>query len=154
MIVARITKRAFADQSLSGRGAMLYSGRWHSKGTPIAYTASTASLALLELLVHVDRNSIPDDLMLLMFEIPDEFVGECTTLPKRWNATPHAPYAQRYGDRWAARGAVGNATLALSVPSAILRTERNILVNPLHPEFGRIRRVSSRSLAIDSRLFG
>lgn len=154
MIVARITKRAFADQALSGRGAMLYSGRWHTKGTPIAYTASTASLALLELLVHVDRANLPDDLMLLQFDIPDKLVGECATLPKQWNATPHRPYAQRFGDRWAARGATGNATLALAVPSAILRSERNILVNPLHPEFGRIVRVSSRSLAIDSRLLG
>lgn len=155
MIVARICKRAFANQALSGRGAMLHPGRWHSIGTPMAYTASTASLALLELLAHVDRQNVPDDIVLLTFEIDDALVSRPARLPSSWHATPYAASAQKFGDRWAERGAAGQGSLGLVVPSALLRRESNVLINPRHPEFASgIRLLDREPIAIDARLIG
>ena len=155
MIVARICKRAFAGQSLSGLGAMRHPGRWHSIGTPMAYTASTASLALLELLAHVDRRNVPDDIVLLTFEIDDRLVARPKRLPARWHETPYQTSAQKFGDRWALLGASGQASLGLIVPSALLRSEANVLINPRHPEFAAgIKLIRREPIAIDARLIG
>jgi RES domain-containing protein len=43
-------------------------------------------------------------------------------------------------------------TAALSVPSAVIRTERNILLNPRHPEAKRILLISDEPFSFDPRL--
>ena len=50
----RITKRKHARSAFTGEGARLYGGRWNSPGTAIIYTAESQSLAVLEILVHLD----------------------------------------------------------------------------------------------------
>jgi RES domain-containing protein len=40
------------------------------------------------------------------------------------------------------------------VPSAVLPAERNILINPAHPDFGRIEVGKPENHALDQRLFG
>jgi hypothetical protein len=56
MILWRLTRRAHAD--LRGRGGELADGRWHTRGRPIVYGASTAALAALEVRVHLICRSI------------------------------------------------------------------------------------------------
>ena len=48
LIVWRLTTARFARSAFSGDGARLYGGRWHRKGVPLVYTASSQSLAMLE----------------------------------------------------------------------------------------------------------
>jgi RES domain-containing protein len=43
----------YAD--LSGAGGLRAAGRWHSQGKRIVYLADHPSSALLEMLVHLDR---------------------------------------------------------------------------------------------------
>ena len=43
-------------------------------------------------------------------------------------------------------------TAVLSVPSAVVPRERNYLLNPAHPDFGKIRRGSPEPFSLDSRL--
>ena len=70
MIVFRIAKKKWI-KDLSGTGAKLTGGRWNPKGYPVIYCAATSSLAILEKLVHVDFDLLPDDLYIAELEIPD-----------------------------------------------------------------------------------
>lgn len=48
--------------------------------------------------------------------------------------------------------AKGLSTAVLSVPSAVIPCERNYLLNPAHPEFGRIWFASPEPFYFDDRL--
>lgn len=151
MRVYRITAAALAGDALSGIGAALYGGRWNSKGTRVAYAAWARSAAILELLVHVgDRRNVPEDRVLLPIDLPEDAVDTLETPPRGWDKLPYAAAVQRAGDAWvrAAR------QLALRVPSALVRSEWNLLINPVHPRFGEVVVGKPESLVLDARLFG
>ncbi len=46
------------------------------------------------------------------------------------------------------------STVALSIPSAVIQVERNILLNPLHPDAGSIRLISDEPFSFDIGLLG
>jgi RES domain-containing protein len=52
------------------------------------------------------------------------------------------------GDRWVAE----RRSAVLRVPSAIIEVESNYLLNPEHPEFGRITISAPVPFAFDARL--
>ncbi|MGH9594598.1 MAG: RES family NAD+ phosphorylase [Bryobacteraceae bacterium] len=53
------------------------------------------------------------------------------------------------GDEWIR----AKSSLALEVPSAALRTEWNVLVNPLHPAVTAIKIEEPRVFRFDARMF-
>lgn len=55
---------------------------------------------------------------------------------------------QTYGTGWVARG----QSLVLRVPSAVLPVSSNYLLNPLHPQAGRLRVVRQVEVSMDPRL--
>lgn len=145
----RITRRA--HQALDGEGARLFGGRWNSEGVPLVYASVTLSLAALEYLTHVDVEDVPDDLIALEIELPDDAPTEvlgASTLPRDWTRSEGHPACVAAGDGWARTG----RTLALQVPSAVIPEERNVLLNPRHPAAERIRVVSARDFSFDLRL--
>ncbi len=149
--VWRICRKPYVDNALDGIGGMYTSGRWHTKRNPIVYTSSSASLAALEVLVHVDPLTAPSDLRLLAIEIPDDLpttVLEPTMLPGDWSTVPAPASLQTLGVSWLTSG--GSAVL--SVPSAVITVERNLLLNPRHPEAQRIRIISTEAFTFDTRL--
>jgi RES domain-containing protein len=144
----RITSREYAD--LSGEGGMYASGRWHTQGHPIVYTAGSRSLAILEKLVHTNPAELPDDQVLITVAFPDALSSEAISLdavPATWT-TPLDPACMALGDAWLQRM---NAPV-LRVPSAVVPEESNYLINPLHPEAGRITIRASRPFQFDERL--
>lgn len=151
MRVWRICRKPYVDNALDRIAGMYTSGRWHTKGNPIVYTASSASLAALEVLVHVDPLTAPSDLRLLAIEVPDDLpttVLESTMLPGDWSTVPAPPSLQTLGVSWLTSG--GSAVL--SVPSAVITVERNFLLNPRHPEAQRIRIISEEASSFITRL--
>ena len=151
MRVWRICRKPYVDTALDGIGGMYTSGRWHSKGNPIVYTASSAALAVLEVLVHVDPLTAPADLRLLAIELPDDLsieVLEPITLPEGWHSVPAPAALQILGSSWLTSG----RTAALNVPSAVIKVERNFLLNPRHPEVQRVRILSDEAFSFDTRL--
>jgi hypothetical protein len=59
------------------------------------YTASSLSLAALEMFVHVDPQEAPDDMVAIPADIPDDVARRerrVTALPKNWRKT-RAPSA-------------------------------------------------------------
>jgi RES domain-containing protein len=151
MRVWRICRKPYVDTALDGIGGMYTSGRWHSKGNPLVYTASSAALAALEVLVHVDPLTAPADLRLLAIELPDDLsteVLEPITLPQGWHSVPAPAALQTIGSSWLTSG----RTAALNVPSAVITVERNFLLNPRHPEVQRVRILSDEAFSFDTRL--
>ena len=67
MRVYRISRPEYVATALLGNGAALAPGRWNSRGVRLAYTASSVSLAMLEILVHVNREDVPDGRRMLAY---------------------------------------------------------------------------------------
>ena len=81
--LARYARR----HDLSGYGAYLYGGRWNLPGRALLYTAGQRALALLETLVHLPVQDLPDDMHLLTLEVPDDASREVVALadlPADW----------------------------------------------------------------------
>jgi RES domain-containing protein len=99
----------------------------------------------------VDPLLAPPDLRLLAIELPADLsmeILEPNTLPMDWADVPAPAQLQALGNAWLRE----LRTAALSVPSPVIRVERNVLINPRHPEAARLRLISDEPFAFDSRL--
>ncbi len=123
-------------QMLSGLGASQYGGRWNSPGTLMVYLGSTLSIAALELLANLDAKSVLDQYNRLQVQFPPEVVRHYNIddLPDNWAAPTMASSVQEAGDNWAK----SMDSLILQVPSAIIPSESNFLLNPIHPDIGHL----------------
>ena len=141
------------SRDLSGKGAQLFGGRWNPKGTAVLYVAESSSQALLEYLPHFPETSMPPDLMLVSIDAPDSLsIKEIDKkdLPADWNSLPPPVSTVEIGRKWL----LDRVTAALRVPSVMLPYGKawNLVLNPEHTEFARIRVVETVPLSIDSRL--
>lgn len=143
MDLFRLCLKPFA--ALDGDGARLYGGRWNSAGRAVVYTSKQLSLAVLEYLVHVEPDNLPEGLIWLKIHLPDDIVVEKVA----GKMAPPPAQACRVGDIWIDRA----KTLALSVPSAILSIEHNVLLNPRHPKMSRVKIVEQQPFSFDPRFF-
>ena len=136
---------------LDGTGARLHGGRWNSPGRGVIYTAETYAGAILEVLVHANLERLPRTQAVLAIEIPDDLAGErlaASDLPG-WNA-PNQAVSRAFGDRWLAEA----RSAVLMLPSLVTQGhELNLLLNPSHPEFARIRVAGTEPVVWDERLF-
>jgi RES domain-containing protein len=136
---------------LSGIGGLRAGGRWHSRGRRIVYLADHPSTALLEMLVHMDRDLIPSTYQLLRIALPPDLAMEAIRLedlPADWRTSTMA--SREIGDRWLDRA----ASALLQVPSAVSHHGHNFLLNPAHPGAAKIVVAETVSAPFDSRLFG
>jgi RES domain-containing protein len=133
-IVWRVSHPAFAAQAYSGLGSERAGGRFNSRGRPVAYTSGSLALAVLESLVQAGSRGLLRPYLCVPAEVPDDLIGRLAPLPKNWNAVPYQKASQAAGDSWL----LANSELAVRVPSVVIRVESNILINPLHPDFGRV----------------
>ncbi|QOZ07163.1 RES family NAD+ phosphorylase [Bradyrhizobium sp. CCBAU 51765] len=119
---------------LSGIGGLRAAGRWHSQGKRIVYLADHPSSALLEMLVHMDRDLIPSTYQLLRISVPEGIKVETveSELPPDWQS--HTIVSREIGDRWLDR----STSALLQVPSAISTQGSNFLLNPAHPDAARV----------------
>lgn len=148
MLVYRITGKKHS-QDLSGTGAALFGGRWNKKGTAVIYTGESREIALLETIVHVPPMITPA-LDILTLEIPDDSVTELDqiVLPSNWMDYPAPSILAQLGENWVQRG----STIALRVPSCIIHSAHNYILNCRHPEFHRVKVIDHQDFHFDSRL--
>ena len=147
----RLTKARYADTALSGLGSTLRGGRWHARGRAVVYAASSAALALVETLVHVERaDLLRDPYVVVPLVVPLGLVERLDpdALAPDGQAWPHPASAQAVGTAWfdERRSAV------LVVPSAVVPHETNVLLNPLHPAFHAVAAGAPEPFPIDVRL--
>ncbi|MBI5529821.1 MAG: RES family NAD+ phosphorylase [Deltaproteobacteria bacterium] len=146
----RICRRIHS--AFDGEGARLAGGRWNRPGTAVVYTSSTLSLAALELFVNVDSDDAPADLVALFADIPARLpmkVVRLQSLPPGWNSFPAPDAIAGIGSRWVR----GGTTAVLAVPSAVVPSETNYLLNPAHRSFGRIRIGAAEAFSFDLRMW-
>ena len=145
----RIVKARHAGTAFDGEGARLQGGRWNPPGVAMVYTAQSAALATLEMLVHFRQGAVPAYVL-----IPCEFDARLVEpldrrrLPDGWRAFPSPPELALIGDRWIRRA----ASAVLQVPSVIVPSESNYLLNPAHRGFRAIRVGSPQPFKLDLRL--
>jgi RES domain-containing protein len=151
MRVFRICRRSYARNPLDGRGGLFVGGRWHTPRRLVTNTSDSLALASLEVLVHCDLDLVPTDLVSIEIELPDTLKPSelpLAKLPRHWRKYPAPPALQRLGNAW-----LDVATsAALRVPSAIIPSEHNYLLNPAHPDMRALRVVRKADFQLDPRL--
>ncbi|OQX82034.1 MAG: hypothetical protein B6D64_01215 [Bacteroidetes bacterium 4484_276] len=148
MIVYRIANRKRA-LDIQGTGAALYPGRWNKKGIPVLYTGATKEIALLENIVHAPPLIVPD-LDILKIEIPDDSITElkASDLPQNWGRYPAPIILAEIGGRWILKG----ETIALKVPSSIIHTSVNYILNCSHKKYKHVKVLEHGHFPFDPRL--
>ncbi|MDP3469164.1 MAG: RES family NAD+ phosphorylase [Daejeonella sp.] len=147
MLVYRITLAKYAQGLLaSGRAA-----RWNSNDWEMIYTSSSQSLACLENVVHRSQIGLSDQFRLLTIEIPERIAIvslDLTQLPGQWYIFENMNITQHLGDQWLKQA--DNAVLR--VPSSIIQSEFNYLLNPSHADFRLIKLLNVEPFKFDERI--
>jgi RES domain-containing protein len=145
----RLLTARFVDAAFTGEGARLYGGRWNRKGVPMVYTAGSQSLATLEMLVQ--DTPLRARYVMIPVGLPKNLKIERVSaeeLPTDWRDLAARDQTQAIGSAWAKR----KSSAVLAVPSAVIPTEFNYLLNPLHPSFSKIEIGEPRDFITDLRL--
>lgn len=116
------------------------------------YASESIALAALETLVHYDESlGAQRRLVLCRADIPADVPiedGPASLFTGRWASYPAPRRLAQFGDRWAREA----RTVALRVRSAVSPREHNLLLNPRHPLFGRLRLFVVEPFRLDRRL--
>ena len=151
MIVFRLANKKYSED-LSGIGAEIAGGRWNHKGTRLLYTADSRALCMAEIAVHTPIGVMPKDYYMLTIELPDYndvIQLNQQELPLGWRKFPYAEMTQKYGDSFV----LDNKALYIKVPSAVVQGDYNILINPLHQDFDKVKLIKAEKFDFDERLF-
>jgi RES domain-containing protein len=129
----------------------MHQGRWHHRGRPIAYLASSVASALLETLVNLEAatlSELPRNYLLLEVELPNN--ASIQAAPERLDADwqQHLTLTRRIDDQWLAAG----SSLLLRVPCEVVDRTANLLFNPAHPQAPACRVGSVARFPFDGRL--
>jgi RES domain-containing protein len=146
----RIVKARHAATAFSGEGARRFGGRWNTPGSALVYTAGSAALAILEMLVHLNAHELMNRYVLFDVSFDDSIVTtiDSAKLPKSWRKSPPPVSVQYTGDAWIAAG----TSAVLRVPSTIVPAESNYLLNPAHLDFSSIKIGPRQPIRFDPRL--
>lgn len=151
MKLYRIVKTKHLSSAWSGFGAEQYGGRWNHPGYSAIYVATSISLAMIEMLVHLQKSQLLNSYTLLSLEIPDQQIAQLDTssLSNNWKSYPAPDETMDIGDSWLE----SYSSVGLLVPSVIVPQEYNALLNPRHHELiTYLQAVKTEPLNFDQRL--
>jgi RES domain-containing protein len=146
----RLVKAKHAATAFSGEGARLAGGRWNRPGTSLVYTSESLSLAALETFVHLQPVDKRIRYVWFRVTVPANVaIDKLPSLPKTWRDSPPGEATQSVGSRWSKQ-----ATAAvLRVPSILVPGEHNLLLNPQHHQFRRLKISEPEPFEFDGRLW-
>lgn len=146
----RITRKNYVKNAFSGEGAKIFGGRWNPIGYPMVYVAQNLSLAILELIVHLNDDSDITRFVAIPVTFDKSLVHVLpqSQLPDNWFDLPISEQSQMVGKKWLEQ----QQSVLLQVPSSVVPSESNFLINPLHPQFAKLEIGSPQSLCIDQRI--
>lgn len=134
----------------SGYGAQRVGGRWNSVGKSAIYASINLSCAMLELRLHLNNLPLPHTHKYIEIISNKEISVEEMDIDdlKAWNVKEDSE-SKEYGNQWLEE----NRSLILIVPSIIIPQEKNVVINPCHPEFKKLKISKPLSMKWDKRLF-
>lgn len=149
----RLSDADYAGRFDGGYG-LVCDGRWNGRGRPVTYCSTGPALCVLEKLVHVDDPALlPDRMMLVRYEVPDELAVEevpVDGLPEPWRTDPAVTMG--IGNAWLD----SSSTCLLRVPSVVVPVrdtrDRNVIVNHRHAAASRITITRVEPFRYDPRL--
>lgn len=146
----RIVKARYAGNAFNGEGARMQGGRWSSIGTRIVYAAGSLSLAVLEILVHLQQTQALSGYVVYELDFSDSLIKNLdrALLPADWRSFPSPVSTKQIGDTWVKQ----SSSAALKVPSVIVPSEHNFLINPGHSDFVSVKIGNPMPLDVDPRL--
>ena len=151
MELYRLCSSRYQATAFSGLGASLAGGRWNYRGESVVYLGGTLALATLECLVHFSHQTLPDDYACLTVTVSKgikiDTIDPHSLPPDWWEEDPPVT-TQALGSAWLQR----NSSLLLKVPSAIIPSEFNYLLNPQHKDFGKLHISAPVKFRFDPRL--
>ena len=136
MLIWRICPESYGSKAFTGSGGLQYGARWHQKAR-IVYASENLSLAALEFFVNLNPDQCSVALVAVSAAIPKSvriITVRPLDLPSDLRKYPAPAALQRIGTEWIRSG----NSAVLAVPSALVPTERNFLLNPGHPHFAAI----------------
>ena len=113
------------------------------------YCGASRALCTTEIAVHTPLGNIPSDYQIVSVKIPDSKIQTLSKLPKDWKSWPHSLSTQKLGDDFVKQ----HKFLVMRVPSAVVEGDFNYLINPLHPDFHKVKIVNVQNFGFDPRLF-
>jgi RES domain-containing protein len=147
-IFYRIVQAEWASSAMTGEGARLFGGRWNPPGVPAVYLADSRALAALEIIVNAPREVTSLEWRIFEVDVQDDSIETVKpdALPHDWLALPSSPGARLHGQRCLQSGVLG-----FKLPSAVIPEEFTLLLNPLHPDFGKLRVSEPKVFRFDPR---
>jgi RES domain-containing protein len=140
---------------IDGVGAAAYPGRWNERNRRGVYLASRIALGLLEVIVQSGVTAL-QGYAAYPIDVPDDAITRLdrARLSSRWRTMlAGRDECRRLAEEWRASA----ASLGLLVPSAVVPEaydfdEFNVVLDPTHPDFGRVTLGAPVPVAIDHRL--
>ncbi len=134
------------------RGLCPYPGAW----TILENGGEQIELKIYETRILVEPHKLKNGTIIkskknIKIAVQDGFLDilelKIKDLPKNWNTKPPALETQYIGDDFVS----DNKAAILKVPSSIVPLEYNFLINPHHPDTGKIKVTSTSPLTFDER---
>ncbi len=101
--------------------------------------------------MHVKRAQLlRDHYSVITAEVPDALVRslDLDALPKGWDAPEETTASTGIGDAWFDQ----QVSVALRVPSVVIRGQLNVLLNSLHPDWPQVKVYEAEPFVFDPRL--
>ena len=153
MLLWRLSSERRARDFDGGYG-LFNDGRWNSRGRPVTYCSSVASLTALEKRVHVTDPTLLPTQVLVTYEVSDNASKrtiEISELLADW--TLRATHTQHIGNQWLD----SKSEVLLFVPSVIMPIanvpDRNVLINHQLADAALIKIVNIAQFTLDPPLF-
>ena len=126
-------------------------GRWNKTGQQVIYTAESIPLAFMENMIRRKGIGLNDQFAIMFINVPRALALteiRVEDLEKGWRDHHNYSICQNAADKWY------NNLLSpvLKVPSAVLSTNYNYVINAQHPDYRKIKIESVTGLMPDERI--
>jgi RES domain-containing protein len=149
MIVYRLASTQYAND-LTGEGARLFGGRWNHPGFACLYASDSRALAVLEYSVNTGADHIPSALLIITIDTGTAGIEEIpeSVLPADWKEIPAPSSTKDFGSAILR----SSKTAVIKIPSAIISSEHNFLLNPAHPDARKFKILALTDFYYDLRI--
>lgn len=138
-----------AHPVFDGTGAALFGGRWNPVNHRVIYAGDSFAIAMLERLCYTGLGRVPAGDRFIEIDIPDSMIEVLDERSHPGWDEPGSEVAVALGSAWWREG----KSAVLSVPSALTRIDRNLVINQDHPDLRRIAAGAEQPVHWDPRLF-